>query len=796
MTVENLTLNVKANIGDSDKKIKSLAEALGTLQSKAAALTGLSGLSTIANAMASISGTSIKSSAFTGLAKGIENLSAALKNITSDDVSNLSALSSALRTLNNVDLGGLGNASNISKAASSLHDAARGIDDVAKSAKKAQSPVNNFISSLKRIAFYRFVRTIIKALTEAIKEGLENAYEWSKVMGTSLAPALDRIASATLQMKNQLGAAFGELIVAIEPMLVQLIHIITLLAEAFTWLFATLNEMYDGGSGYYMQAQEVATAWNEANKAAKEYKKTILGFDVINRLNKPDDNTTDYASMFNNAPTGFKDIDFEWKDITPFFAPLDDWTDATLEVLYELDALLNKIFSGTYELNLGFDWSVEPIPVLEKVKQWLDDLVAPSPYMVSVGVETMPSFGEVIDGIKATIAELLGSSPYIFTVKGEVVSPVPLLETIKNKIAEMMMGSPYVYVIEGEVVSPVPALEFIQGKIHEEIESIKQYFRDAYNSISNTLSEWATSFDNATNRVIERAGSIREGISSALSNTKGKIVTFTTESWNSIYEWGNKVTQTVTTSFETIVDKARTNLQTTRDNITKFASSTKQALVVWAVNSANSVQIAFVNIAENAYLGLQNAANNIVSFVNSTASSIAEWARTGIQNFAAWADGVVNTVASALSSAWESFKSFMNATGEKISTWWQANKDWAAPVAAGVAITAAVVGMVALAPPTGGASLAGLALLAANGGIFDEGQLFIAREAGPEMVGTIGGHSAVANNEQIVSAVSAGVYNAMMSAMSNGDSRNEIHVYLDSREIKNGQSRYARAMGV
>ena len=47
--------------------------------------------------------------------------------------------------------------------------------------------------------------------------------------------------------------------------------------------------------------------------------------------------------------------------------------------------------------------------------------------------------------------------------------------------------------------------------------------------------------------------------------------------------------------------------------------------------------------------------------------------------------------------------------------------------------------------------------LTASGGILDAGQLFIAREAGPEMVGTIGNSTAVANNDQIVAGIANGV---------------------------------------
>ena len=53
----------------------------------------------------------------------------------------------------------------------------------------------------------------------------------------------------------------------------------------------------------------------------------------------------------------------------------------------------------------------------------------------------------------------------------------------------------------------------------------------------------------------------------------------------------------------------------------------------------------------------------------------------------------------------------------------------------------------------------------ADGGFVDAGQLFIAREAGAEMVGSIGGRTAVANNDQIVTAVSSGVYRAVTEAL-------------------------------
>lgn len=59
----------------------------------------------------------------------------------------------------------------------------------------------------------------------------------------------------------------------------------------------------------------------------------------------------------------------------------------------------------------------------------------------------------------------------------------------------------------------------------------------------------------------------------------------------------------------------------------------------------------------------------------------------------------------------------------------------------------------------------------ATGGFPTDGEMFIAREAGPEMVGSIGNRTAVANNDQIVESVSQGVYKAVVQAIgqSSGD---------------------------
>lgn len=70
----------------------------------------------------------------------------------------------------------------------------------------------------------------------------------------------------------------------------------------------------------------------------------------------------------------------------------------------------------------------------------------------------------------------------------------------------------------------------------------------------------------------------------------------------------------------------------------------------------------------------------------------------------------------------------------------------------------------------------------ANGGQ-PSGELFLAREAGPELVGTIGGRTAVMNNDQIVASVSDGVYRAMTQAMSSGNGNTHVHLYIDGKQV-------------
>ena len=94
--------------------------------------------------------------------------------------------------------------------------------------------------------------------------------------------------------------------------------------------------------------------------------------------------------------------------------------------------------------------------------------------------------------------------------------------------------------------------------------------------------------------------------------------------------------------------------------------------------------------------------------------------------------------------------------------------------------------------------------LFASGGFPETGQMFIAREAGAEMVGSIGRRTAVANNDQIVAGIAGGVaeaneeqnsllreQNSLLRAILEKDSG----VYLDGKNLTNSVEKYQRERG-
>lgn len=206
----------------------------------------------------------------------------------------------------------------------------KGFHDVKESLKPANERLHTFFDSIKRIALYRAIRSALKAIAEGFKEGLTNAYMFSKQSEsfTRLAEILDNMASAIFQMKNQLGALFGEVKETLFPIVMKMVDAVIWASERLTEIMSAFN-----GNATYLHAERVQKEWAETNKEVEKYKKQLLGIDEINNLtsgtSSGKDSDIDYDTLYTEKPVsdklkflsklklGIEDVLFNWgEDLT------------------------------------------------------------------------------------------------------------------------------------------------------------------------------------------------------------------------------------------------------------------------------------------------------------------------------------------------------------------------------------------------------------------------------------------------------------------------------------------------
>lgn len=163
------------------------------------------------------------------------------------------------------------------------HNLSKMIDGVGAALSRTTPKMGKFFSSIVRIAKYRLIRTALRNIIKAIKEGTENFYNFSKAVGAPFAAAMDSVKASAGKMKNQLGAAFGTLFTTIAPIIEQLIALVTRLANVLTMVFAA----FTGGGGWYRAKsgfEAVGKAAGDAGNEAKKAMRYLAPFDELNRL--------------------------------------------------------------------------------------------------------------------------------------------------------------------------------------------------------------------------------------------------------------------------------------------------------------------------------------------------------------------------------------------------------------------------------------------------------------------------------------------------------------------------------
>ena len=204
-------------------------------------------------------------------------------NIRDNGQSATLALNALINTLQKL-------ASNIAPATKGLKETTKELKTVDKTASSAASGgLNKFFKSIVRIAGYRAIRSALKMITSGFREGVQNIALYSQAVGGIDASKANNVMSAYAsmgaQIKNSLGAAVMPLLANLLPWIQKVTDAFMDLTEGVAKFFATLN-----GQATYTAANrdywvDYAKGLQKSTGAAKELKRTILGFDEINALN-------------------------------------------------------------------------------------------------------------------------------------------------------------------------------------------------------------------------------------------------------------------------------------------------------------------------------------------------------------------------------------------------------------------------------------------------------------------------------------------------------------------------------
>lgn len=614
------------------------------------------------------------------MADTLETLEIEVKHKASGASSEINELTSAIRGLISA-LQPVQSAA--SKAGKATSQASSGVKKLADSMNKAKKPMANFLASLKRIAFYRIIRGIIKAITQAFSEGLEKAYMFSAGMtgeGHRFAEAMDRMKAKSNEMKGQLGSAFISLLAAIEPILTALINLLTRAADAISQFFAA----FSGRGQTYLKASvnDAAKFAENAKKgggAAKEWKNQLLGFDEINRLNEP-----------NKGGGGGGDN------------PLDGYAMEESPISAFIQSLVGAIKAGAWKT------------VGELISGKIRDAIQSAADKIKNF-----DFGEFARNIFGGIRDFLIG----FDIGGVMASLSDLIANIINGLADFINGATDTDLISA--IGDFLARAFAGVDFQKILSALENLFVTVVANIPPILMR-------LLGAIMDILGEIFGSIVGVFNSAAGDAV--------------RGFFQGIADTFRELATRIKT------DFVDPFINGVKDLL---GIHSPSTV-------------------------------------------FAAIGSDIVEGLWNGIKAKWNGFMSWMRNIWSEFKTWWDSRSvsPWH------IVLPHLGVEWEGISADSIIGRLFGFTAIPhfridwyANGGFPSQGDLFIANEQGAELVGSMGGRTAVANQQEITDGIKLGVYDAMMAALTNNERNMSVKVYLDSREIKAGQERLARAWG-
>lgn len=793
-TVETLEIEVKKSASDASSGIEGLIGTLNRLKQAASGGAGLaSAVRQIRRIGEAITGVSDAGSGLDGTIRRLEsiasidfsNLKGAAKDI--DSIANIGAVprtSGQTQTAQTIPTGEFKD-SDVQKTSEAVEESGNAAKSsvadfkafsaglntlVIGAAKRATAPIRNLGSqfvnlakSIGRIALYRAVRSAIKNISSAAREGIQNLVRYSAAMNSTDAANANRTmseyASTLQQVKNSIGAA-------VMPVLTALLPLINTIASAFITAANAINMFFQAlqGKGTFTKAKknsvDYAKSLNTASGAAKELQKTLLGFDEINRLNDKNSgggggaSGVDYSDMFEEAQVSDK------------VKKIAEWTKKTIDKIKEFLTSAIGILTtalGLFVIGAILAFSGANIPL------GLGMMVLGG---VLFAKEIAAKWGSLSEEVKDSIMKIM------LIVGGAVFAIGAILAfsgaNIPLGIGLMLTGA--------AILGTAAKLDW---------NRLKKSLQGTLGIITAAVS---TAFL-ALGAVLTFSGAnVPLGIGLMIVGAAGLAATVVAN-WDSISQWCKQALEKAKRVIVSVGYLALgvllcctvIGLPLGIGLIEEGAKSlAEKRTPVWDNVSTKAKEV-FEDVKKTAKSSGMIALGVLLCFTGVGIPLGLGMLIEGGASLAQSRDPDWNSIFTPIKNAWAAISNWWNTSVQPTIDNWKNKINNIFSGAKSVSVSGG-----------GGSGRSGSfrkVSLKANGGFVSSGELFAARESGPEMVGTIGGRTAVANNDQIVEAVSAGVARAVASVMGNIADRPQ-KIYLDGKEITSSQNRRNRMYGI
>ena len=253
MAVEALEIEISSRAEQAVSSINQLANALGKLRSRI-------------NEINSYKGSTALNDAVTELNHALERINVERLQKVADAMKEISAAAKPARK----------NMDGVAKATGSISASSGGI--------------GKFASMVGRMALYRAIRSAIRAIAAGIKEGAQNLAKWDLLTGqTSSSHAyktLNDLSNAFQYLKNSVGAAAMPLVNAFMPALTSIINAVVTALNFINALISALQGLTHFTAAAAVSGDNMASSLGGAGGAASKLKNTILGFDELNVMNE------------------------------------------------------------------------------------------------------------------------------------------------------------------------------------------------------------------------------------------------------------------------------------------------------------------------------------------------------------------------------------------------------------------------------------------------------------------------------------------------------------------------------